>query len=50
MVMAQNALSIPLLIFYVNALDPWYSNLSREIHFPVEFSSNPDQTHLAVIF
>ncbi len=24
----------------------WYSNLAREIHFPAEFSSNPDQTHL----
>ncbi len=26
-------------------LDQWSSNLAREIHFPAEFSSNPDQTH-----
>ncbi len=31
-------------------LDQWYSNLSCEIHFTAEFSSNPDQTHLPVVF
>ncbi len=28
----------------------WFSNLAREIHFPAEFSSNPDQTHLPGFF
>ncbi len=31
-------------------IEQWYSNLAREIHFPAEFSSNPDQTHIPVIF
>ncbi len=31
-------------------LEQWYSNLARKIHFPAEFSSNSDQTHLPVIF
>ncbi len=35
---------------YVLHLDQWYSNLARKIHFPVKFSSNPDQTHLPVMF
>ncbi len=26
-----------------------YSNLAREIHFPAEFSSNPNQTHLSML-
>ncbi len=26
-----------------------YSNLSREVHFPAEFSSNPNQTHLSML-
>ncbi len=34
----------------MNVVDQWSSNLSREIHFPAEFSSNPDQTHLPVIY
>ncbi len=25
------------------------SNLGREIHFPAEFSSNPNQTHLSML-
>ncbi len=33
--------------FYI---DQWHSNLAPEIHFPAEFSSNPDQTHQDVIF
>ncbi len=28
----------------------WSPNLARGIHFPAEFSSNPDQTRLPVIF
>ncbi len=31
-------------------VEQWSSNLAREIHFPPEFSSNPYQTHLPVIF
>ncbi len=27
----------------------WCSNLAREILFPAEFSSNPDQTHLPIL-
>ncbi len=26
-----------------------YSNLAREIHFPAEFNSNPNQTHLSML-
>ncbi len=40
------------LIILLNAVDPlkqWYSNLAGEIHFPAEFSSNPNQTHLSVL-
>ncbi len=33
-----------------NSVCQWYSNLAHEIHFPVELSSNPDQTHLLVHF
>ncbi len=34
----------------VKSLDRGSSNLAFEIHFPAEFSSNSDQTHLPVIF
>ncbi len=30
-------------------LEQEYSNLAREIYFPAEFSSNPDQTHLSML-
>ncbi len=30
-------------------LQQGYSNLTREIHFPAEFSSNPNQTHLSML-
>ncbi len=26
-----------------------YSNLACEVHFPAEFSSNPNQTHLSML-
>ncbi len=35
---------------YPITLWQWSSNLAREIHFPAEFSSNSDHTHLPVIF
>ncbi len=38
-----------ILICYSDDLAQWYSNLAHDIHFPAEFSSNPDQIHLPVI-
>ncbi len=32
-----------------NNIEQGYSNLTREIHFPAEFSSNPNQTHLNML-
>ncbi len=29
--------------------DQGYSNLAREVHFPAEFSPNPNQTHLSML-
>ncbi len=37
------------LVFNVNPLKQWSSNLAREIHFHAEFSSNPNQTHLTML-
>ncbi len=34
----------------LNGIDQGSSNLSLEVHSAAEFSSNPDQTHLPVIF
>ncbi len=33
----------------VNDLVQGYSNLARKIHFPAEFSSNPNQTQLRML-
>ncbi len=41
---------IGLYLIIVKCLDLGSSNLAFEIHFPAEFSSNPDQTHITVIF
>ncbi len=30
-------------------LQQGYSNLARKIHFPAEFSSNPNQTQLSML-
>ncbi len=32
-----------------DGLEQWSSNLAREIHFPAEFSSNPNHTHLSML-
>ncbi len=34
---------------FIERLGQGYSNLAREIHFPAEFSSNPNQTHLSML-
>ncbi len=36
--------------FHRQGLDQWYSNLARKIHYPEEFSYNPDQTPPACDF
>ncbi len=33
----------------LNNLNQEYSNLAREIHFPADFSCNPNQTHLNML-
>ncbi len=34
----------------MESIEQWSSNLAPEIHFPAEFSSNTNQTHLINVF
>ncbi len=38
-----------MLSFSKDALKQWYSSLAHEIHFPAEFSSNANHTHLSIL-
>ncbi len=38
-----------MLSFSKDAFKQWYSSLAHEIHFPAEFSSNANHTHLSIL-